>query len=422
MAATDILEQKPTCEDRQSTTVQRCPAIVSPRTKNKGRRGKKSPGCRSSCSNTEGNVPNHMRLKARRFTEGSDILKLPLLSSTVSVPRRRVGLLDAVRPANVETEKSRFMRANYNYNPLFFYNYPAAQTVLERFSKPSDNYLDQAITIMENALKRFGTYENFEARTGGKRLTRGEIMTIVKRCFKREKLQNGEVIINLSDDLLSRASMTQSRGRPTLNINVNTSRQFWLEGVARHEIGTHYLRSYNNRLQPWTGGKGRRQYGLLSVNPTEEGLASLHSVLYRRHPFLWRAALLYYTAYRASQMSFSNLFKDLGRFVRDPYVRWDYVLRAKRGQVDTSLPGCFCKDQVYLEGALEILRHRKDINFHNLMRMGKVSWRDLGRLQEHMQTDGTRIPSFMDNLDQYRKLLDYIVMANGLSDDQASGV
>ncbi|XP_066289055.1 microtubule-associated tyrosine carboxypeptidase-like [Branchiostoma lanceolatum] len=363
-----------------------------------------------------------MRLKARRFTEGSDILKLPLLSSTVSVPRRRLGLLDAVRPANVETEKSRFMRANYNYNPLFFYNYPAAQTVLERFSKPSDNYLDQAITIMENALKKFGTYENFEARTGGKRLTRGEIMTIVKRCFKREKLQNGEVIINLSDDLLSRASMTQSRGRPTLNINVNTSRQFWLEGVARHEIGTHYLRSYNNRLQPWTGGKGRRQYGLLSVNPTEEGLASLHSVLYRRHPFLWRAALLYYTAYRASQMSFSNLFKDLGRFVRDPYVRWDYVLRAKRGQVDTSLPGCFCKDQVYLEGALEILRHRKDIDFHNLMRMGKVSWRDLGRLQEHMQTDGTRIPSFMDNLDQYRKLLDYIVMANGLSDDQAIGV
>ncbi len=75
------------------------------------------------------------------------------------------------------------------------------------------------------------------------------------------------------------------------------------------------------------------------MNPTEEGLASLHSVIFRDDPCLWRAALLYYTIYMATQMSFSDLFKELSKFVKDSFVRWDYCLRAKRGQTDTAHPG-----------------------------------------------------------------------------------
>lgn len=75
------------------------------------------------------------------------------------------------------------------------------------------------------------------------------------------------------------------------------------------------------------------------LNPTEEGLASIHSVLFRRDPTLWRAALLYYTVYQASRLPFAQLFHSLGRFVQDPGTRWDYCVRAKRGQTDTSQPG-----------------------------------------------------------------------------------
>lgn len=103
--------------------------------------------------------------------------------------------------------------------------------------------------------------------------------------------------------------------------------------------GTHYLRGVNNARQPWHSAEGRLQYGLKPANPTEEGLASLHSVLFRKQPFLWRAALLYYTIYRASHMSFRQLFQDLARYVQDSDVRWEYCVRAKRGQTDTSLPG-----------------------------------------------------------------------------------
>lgn len=40
-------------------------------------------------------------------------------------------------------------------------------------------------------------------------------------------------------------------------------------------------------------------------------------------------------------MSFSQLFQDLGKFVKDPNTRWDYCVRAKRGWTDTSQPGGF---------------------------------------------------------------------------------
>ena len=103
--------------------------------------------------------------------------------------------------------------------------------------------------------------------------------------------------------------------------------------------GTHYLRGVNNNLQPWSTSEGRKQFGLKPANPTEEGLASLHSVLLRKQPYLWRAALLYYTVYHATSMSFSQLFSHIARFVQDPDVRWEYCLRAKRGQTDTSQPG-----------------------------------------------------------------------------------
>ena len=74
-----------------------------------------------------------------------------------------------------------------------------------------------------------------------------------------------------------------------------------------------------------------------------------------KQPFLYRIALYYYGAYMASKMSFVELFNDIGKYIDDPMSCWKYVVRWKRGIVDTKEPGCFCKDQVYLEGAVEIL-------------------------------------------------------------------
>lgn len=330
--------------------------------------------------------------------------------------RKKLPILAAIKPENEKTERDRFMRANYNYNPLFIYRFPADADALERLGQPSDKYLSQAIHIMETAIAKFGTYENFEEQTGGKVLQRSSIMALIQRYLKREELEK-EIMVNLSEDLLSRGSMTRTKGKPTLNVRIVDLREYWVEGLLRHEIGTHYLRSYNNKYQDWYNWKIRKELGMKPANPTEEGLASLHSVLLRKEPCLWRIALLYYVAYKAAFLSLKDLFRDLGQFVSDPYVRWDYCIRAKRGQGDTSMPGGFCKDQVYLEGALQLLKNRKHIDFHLLVQLGKISWEDIEKVELFGNLENTKVPFFMQDLGAYHKYLDRICEANDLTDD-----
>ncbi|XP_051578161.1 microtubule-associated tyrosine carboxypeptidase isoform X1 [Myxocyprinus asiaticus] len=324
-------------------------------------------------------------------------------------------LLVALRPINMEQERETFFRSNYEYEPQFEYSSPEPSTVLEKYREGSGLFLSQAVRIMECVLRKYGTYENFEEVTGGNLLPKSQVWAATRKYLQKEGCV-GEVVVSLSDELLSQAVMQVERCRPTLTINLSGARQHWLEGMLRHEIGTHYLRGVNNSLQPWATSVGRMQFGLKPANPTEEGLASLHSVLLRKQPFLWRAALLYYTVYHATNMSFSQLFSHIARFVQDPAVRWEYCLRAKRGQTDTSKPGCFSKDQVYLDGILKILRHRRNIDFKILTSLGKVSYEDVDRLRHLAVLNGTRIPHFMQDEERYLQHLDNIVTVNELND------
>lgn len=45
-------------------------------------------------------------------------------------------------------------------------------------------------------------------------------------------------------------------------------------GVLDHEIGTHYMRAYNERFQIWF--KKRDQCGMKSCIRTEEGFATIN--------------------------------------------------------------------------------------------------------------------------------------------------
>ncbi|XP_004582423.2 putative tyrosine carboxypeptidase MATCAP2 isoform X2 [Ochotona princeps] len=324
-------------------------------------------------------------------------------------------ILTAIKPTNLEKEKLRFFRSDYTYNPQFEYASPALPSVLAKHSHASDRFLRQSINIMELTLQKYGSYEKFEQATGGSLLSKPRIWSHVRKYMVKEGCL-GEIVVHLTEDLLSRASMTVVNGCPTLTINVSTAREHWLEGMLRHEIGTHYFRGINNLQQPWNSWIGRKKHKLKPNNPTEEGLASLHSVLFRKDPFLWRAALLYYTVYQASQMSFCELFEDIGKFVKDPSTRWDYCVRAKRGWTDTSQPGCFSKDQVYLDGILQILRYRESIDFHLLTALGKVSYEDVDRLKELAVTENLRVPHFLQDHSRYMEHLEKIMEVNELTD------
>ncbi|KAL1007771.1 hypothetical protein UPYG_G00091410 [Umbra pygmaea] len=336
--------------------------------------------------------------------------------SSPSTPRGPC-LLVALRPINLDQERQVFFQSDYKYNPQFEYSAPEPSSVLEKYRQGSGLFLSQAVGIMECVLRNFGNYENFEEVTGGRILPKSQVWASARKYLQKENCV-GEVVVCLSEELLSQAVMMVESCRPTLTINLSGARQHWLEGMLRHEIGTHYLRGVNNNLQPWSTLAGRKEYDLKPANPTEEGLASLHSVLLRKQPYLWRASLLYYTVYHAARMSFSQLFSHIGQFVQNPAVRWEYCLRAKRGQTDTSQPGCFSKDQVYLDGVLRILRHRKNIDFKMLTSLGKVSFEDVERLRHIAVLRRTRTPHFMQDQDKYLQHLDHIVTVNELDDSQ----
>ncbi|XP_061074527.1 putative tyrosine carboxypeptidase MATCAP2 [Conger conger] len=368
------------------------------------------------------------RVRPRKLSVSSSVsssvprTRLPLLGAGGGArdgenSARKLCILTAIKPSNVDKEKAKFFKSDFTYNPQFEYSNPASPLVLDRHSNASDKFLTQAVRILELAVHKYGNYEKFEQATGGSLLTKSRICYHVKKYMEKEGCV-GEIVVHLTDDLLSRASMTVVNGRPTLTINISMAREHWLEGMLRHEIGTHYFRGINNSQQPWSSGAGRKKHGLRPLNPTEEGLASIHSVLFRKDPTLWRAALLYYTVYQASRLSFSQLFHNLRRFVRDPNTRWDYCVRAKRGQMDTGQPGCFSKDQVYLDGVLKILRHRDNIDFLLLTALGKVSYEDVDRLTGLASMEHVRIPHFLQDQTRYREQLDKIMEVNQLTDEE----
>lgn len=82
-------------------------------------------------------------------------------------------------------------------------------------------------------------------------------------------------------------------------------------GVLHHEIGTHFIRRFNEVQQVWHGK--RKKYGLKSCMAIEEGLGCINMVLEQckrteGNIFLYKPALNYYACYKASELSFAELF------------------------------------------------------------------------------------------------------------------
>ncbi len=94
----------------------------------------------------------------------------------------------------------------------------------------------QAIKIIETALKKHRSYDDYEDKAGGRKLTNCEILDIVRTFLKEEHMN--EVQIQISSDLVARAAMTRIKGQPTIQIQSGNIREKWISGMLRHEIGT----------------------------------------------------------------------------------------------------------------------------------------------------------------------------------------
>lgn len=172
-----------------------------------------------------------------------------------------------------------------------------------------------------------------------------------------------------------------------------------MKGVLHHEIGSHFLRRFNEVQQPWHNE--RKKFGIKSCILIEEGSGCINMFLEqskdpKKWCFLFKPALNYYMCCKASELSFKDLFDDLAKYVDNPRQRYKYVLRVKRGLADTSQPGGLYKDQVYLEGALKLLEHRKEVDWQEFY-SAKLNIEDLKRprLMKKLKKADLVLPKFV---------------------------
>lgn len=52
-------------------------------------------------------------------------------------------ILTAIKPCNVEKEKIKFFKSDFNYNPKFEYSHPVSPLILEQHNNASDRFLTQ---------------------------------------------------------------------------------------------------------------------------------------------------------------------------------------------------------------------------------------------------------------------------------------
>lgn len=74
--------------------------------------------------------------------------KLPLLAKGSGVRAgenalKKICILTAVKPSNLDKEKAKFFKSNFTYNPQFEYNNPVSPVILARYSNASDRFLTQ---------------------------------------------------------------------------------------------------------------------------------------------------------------------------------------------------------------------------------------------------------------------------------------
>lgn len=331
-------------------------------------------------------------------------------------PRKKGKRSDIARltPLNLKQQERAFFQSNCVQNPSF--EYPSRPPVLTN-SGFSGELLPTAVSILSRCLQDFGSESNFLSADGGELLDEEQTETCIREYMEGLNLPCTYQII-FSETAVAPTSVVH---RESDNVAVITCsvplvyRRNRILGVLHHEIGTHLIRSLNEKLQVWH--KKRNLYRLQAYAKTEEGLACINTqyeaATSGRKCYLWSAALHYYSICKAQEMSFVELYNDLAQYVDDSFRRWKECVRVKRGLVDAGMKGGCVRDVVYLEGAVEILRRRRELDFRRLY-SGKLTLSDLSRPEIARRCKEGLLPSFLTDTEKYLSALDRVAEVNGI--------
>jgi len=367
---------------------------------------------RGGISLVTGRMRRRKRKKKKRVStteeaeEGQNSSRSIILEEGRQLPR---SAQQYINPTNIAQERNLFLLDQTRENPIFEYSDQGrCDELLDAHSKPNTEYLSAAIRVIENCLAKYGSESRYLTEVGDMIVNEEQACDLIGDWLRKNDLAD-EVKLHFNRTSVAAASMQGNIFHVGVPVQLRMHR---ITSVCNHEMGTHYLRGYNEKLQRWH--KRREKFGLGEHLVSEEGLACLNTHL-EGDKTMWKAALHYYTAVRASSMSFKDLFRDLLKYIDDPESAWRQCVRFKRGLVDTSQPGAYCRDQCYFEGAMRILRRRRCIDFQKF-HCGKITLEAYNRIKDRIITHGTRLPSFLKDPERYLGLLQEIIDTNGIQE------
>lgn len=304
-------------------------------------------------------------------------------------------IIQLVNPMNKEQEKAKFL-FDPLYNPQFLYDQHLLHENKEKFGSVSQKYLKQAMHIIKTVIGIYGSESVFLDTVEGPLLSREVVLETTQRYLEQNGIDQ-QVRVRFSSQAISPASM--KRNVLTFRMPI-AQREKRMNGTLHHEIGTHYFRSLNDAHQPWNGQS--KKFEFHPHYETEEGLAVLHSHLEVKNSYLWFAGLYYVLVYEASRLSFSQLNQFLKTYVDDKERRWNMCVRVKRGVGDTSVPGAFSKDQIYLRGVMHMLDWLEQHEYDpRPLYIGKVATEDLAKAQAQSNAAwNLQLPSFLQTPEQ----------------------
>jgi hypothetical protein len=336
--------------------------------------------------------------------------------------------------------------------PQFTYSVPVQRLGARLATDPMHQIRDEHTEVARNVLRAAlayagGSAEKFEERVYGAEVDQAVAQQYITDFVCAHRLQD-KVWVRFTPNKVSCVGAIQRSMRNSQDVvaageqpvrhvmwvsTANRLRRHELRMFVAHEIGTHLLRVVNDEVQPWRGSAGRSKFGLHASSTrefkeTEEGLASINTALHagggKNSRFLFREALLYYTAAMAGKLAFVDLFAHIAPYMPDPKRRFEFVTRIKRGIADQTQPGGSGKSQIYFEGAVNILRR---VHFSEcvspsspayfdlrLLYSGRLMLSELSRVRRIAHMTTITLPAFAHDMEAYEKQLRSMAVLNGL--------
>jgi len=320
-----------------------------------------------------------------------------------------VSILKRLTPINLLEEKQKFF-SDFSYNPQFVYDAVVPDEELYQYGKPDPAFVSLAQSILDKEYKNRN--ETDLRMNQGSIFSEPEVTRIATDFLEMHALED-RIKIHWSSSFVSRASITPD------SLRLRKGSEFRKEnllGMLYHEIGTHAIRRVNYEQQPWF--KHKKKYGFSSYLETEEGLASLHSLLPFSYKSAYSTAIRYAASHFSQSHSFSELWSFLEKYIDDLETRWMITFRQKRGVADTSSGSGFTKDLVYFQGMVKVYNWlaKNDFDLYYLY-FGKLALEDIELAKKLNPAFEPLLPSFFTlNKQNYVKQIKAIGKANSFDE------